>query len=43
MKSILRIYKTNPIVALVINSIGFFIWAITVIFLIVIMAVAFGH
>lgn len=41
MKTILRFYKQNPVVALILNSIAVFIWAATLIFIITIMAVAF--
>jgi hypothetical protein len=41
MKTILRLYKQNPIVALILNSIAVFIWAATIIFIMTIMAVAF--
>jgi hypothetical protein len=38
MKTILQLYKGNPVLALVINCIGFFIWATTL----VILTVAFA-
>jgi hypothetical protein len=41
MKTILRFYKHNPVVALILNSIAVFIWAATVILIITILAVAF--
>lgn len=41
MKTILRIYRQNPVLALIVNSIAVFIWAATVILIITIMAVAF--
>lgn len=41
MKSIMNLYKQNPIVALILNSIAFFLWATTIILIITIMAVAF--
>lgn len=41
MKMILRLYKHNPVVALIINSIAVFVWAATVILIITILAVAF--
>lgn len=41
MKTILNLYKHNPVVALIVNSIAFFLWAITIILIITIMAVAF--
>jgi hypothetical protein len=42
MKTILQLYKGNPILALVINCIGFFIWATTLILMMVILTVAFA-
>jgi hypothetical protein len=41
MKTILHIYRQNPIVALIVNSIAFFLWATTIILIVTIMAVAF--
>jgi hypothetical protein len=41
MKTILRIYKQSPIVALIVNSLAVFIWAATLILIITILAVAF--
>lgn len=41
MKTLFRIYKQNPILALIINSIAVFFWAATVILIITILAVAF--
>lgn len=41
MKTILNLYKHNPVVALIVNSIAFFLWATTIILIITIMAVAF--
>jgi hypothetical protein len=41
MKTILHLYKHNPIVALIVNSIAVFMWAATVILIITILAVAF--
>ena len=41
MKRIIHLYDRNPIVALIINSIAFFVWAMTMILIITIMAVAF--
>lgn len=38
---ILNLYKHNAIVALIVNSIAFFLWAATIILMITIMAVAF--
>jgi len=41
MKRIVSIYYQNPVVALIVNSIAFFMWASTIILIITIMAVAF--
>jgi hypothetical protein len=41
MKTILRLYKQSPVLALIVNSIAVFIWAATVILIITILAVAF--
>lgn len=41
MKTIVRLYQHNPVIALVVNSIAVFIWAATVILIITILAVAF--
>ncbi len=41
MKTIVQIYKHNPIVALIVNSVAFFLWATTLIIIVTIMAVAF--
>ncbi|HWI90367.1 MAG TPA: hypothetical protein VNT20_03790 [Flavisolibacter sp.] len=41
MKTIVRIYKQNSIVALILNSIAVFLWAATVIFIMTVLAVAF--
>jgi hypothetical protein len=41
MKMIFRLYKQNPVLALILNSIAVFIWAATVILIITILAVAF--
>jgi hypothetical protein len=41
MKTILRLYQKNPVLALIVNSIAVFIWAATVILIITILAVAF--
>jgi hypothetical protein len=42
MKTLLQLYKVNPIVSLVVNCIGFFIWATTLILMMVILTVAFA-
>ena len=41
MKRFVNLYQQNPIVALIVNSIAFFVWAFTIILIITIMAVAF--
>jgi hypothetical protein len=41
MKRMVQLYEQNPVVALIVNSIAFFIWAITLIMIITIIAVAF--
>jgi hypothetical protein len=41
MKNIVRLYKSNPILALIINSIAFFVWITTIIIVLVILTVAF--
>ena len=41
MKAIVQLYKHNPIVALIVNSVAFFVWATTLIIIVTIMAVAF--
>jgi hypothetical protein len=38
---IVNLYRQNPIVALIVNSVAFFLWATTLIIIITIMAVAF--
>ena len=42
MKRILQFYQHNAIVALIVNSIAFFLWASTIILIITVMAVAFA-
>jgi len=42
MKTLLRFYQQNPVVALIMNSIAVFFWAATLILIITIMAVAFA-
>ena len=39
---IVNLYKQNPIVALIVNSLAFFVWATTLIIIVTIMAVAFS-
>jgi hypothetical protein len=41
MKTLVRLYKQNSIVAFIVNSIAVFIWAATVIFIVTVLAVAF--
>jgi hypothetical protein len=41
MKRIINLYEQNPFLAMIINSIAFFLWAITLIVVVTIMAVAF--
>lgn len=41
MKTILQLYKHNPVVALIVNCIAFVVWAATVIIIVTILAVAF--
>jgi len=43
MKAIVQLYRHNPIVALIVNSIAFFVWATTLILIVTIMAVAFTN
>lgn|GEM_PF-2043291 len=42
MKRIISLYQHNPVVALIVNSIAFFVWATTIILIITILAVAFS-
>lgn len=42
MKTILQLYKCNPVLAMVIHCIGFFLWAVTLILIMVIATVAFA-
>jgi hypothetical protein len=41
MKRIVHLYQQNPVVALIINSVAFFVWAVTLIMIITVLAVAF--
>lgn len=41
MKRMLQFYEEYPVVALIVNSIAFFLWAVTLIMIITIVAVAF--
>ena len=41
MKQIKYFYDQYPIVALIVNSIAFFVWAVTLIMIITVVAVAF--
>jgi len=40
MKHITRLYQNNPVIAFLFDCIAFFVWAVTFIFIITIMAVA---
>jgi hypothetical protein len=40
MKQITRLYQNNPVIAFLFDCIAFFVWAVTFIFIITIMAVA---
>lgn len=40
MKHIVRLYQKNPLVAFIFDCIAFFVWALTFIFMMTIMAVA---
>ena len=42
MKRLVHYYQSSPVIALLINSLLFFAWAVTLIFIITIMAVAFS-
>ena len=42
MKRIFHLYQQNPVLALILNSIAFFVWAFTIIMIITVMAVAFA-
>ena len=41
MKRIVHLYEQYPVVALIVNSIAFFVWAVTLIMIITVLAVAF--
>jgi hypothetical protein len=41
MKTLVQLYKHNPLVALIVNSILFFVWTSTVIIIITVLAIAF--
>jgi hypothetical protein len=43
MKAMLQILQRNPTFALIVTGIGFFLCAITVVFIAAILAVAFSH
>lgn len=43
MKTLAHYYKTHPVLALIINCVGFFLWATTMIIMMVILTVAFTH
>jgi len=40
MKQITRLYQNSPVIAFLFDCIAFFVWAVTFIFIITIMAVA---
>jgi hypothetical protein len=40
MKQLTRLYRTNPVVAFIFDCIAFFVWALTFIFIMTIVAVA---
>jgi uncharacterized membrane protein len=42
MKRILHLYHQNHVIALIVNSVAFFLWAATIVLIITIMAVAFA-
>ena len=42
MKRFFNLYQQHPVLALIVNSIAFFVWAFTIIMIITIMAVAFA-
>jgi hypothetical protein len=42
MKRFIHLYQENPLLALIVNSIAFFVWAFTIILIITVMAVAFA-
>jgi len=42
MKTLLQRYKSNPILAMILNCIGFFVWATTLVLMMVILTVAFA-
>jgi hypothetical protein len=42
MKRFFHLYHQNPLLALIVNSIAFFVWAFTIILIITVMAVAFA-
>jgi hypothetical protein len=41
MKRIVSLYQQNPILALIVKSVAFFLYATTIVFIITILAVAF--
>ncbi len=42
MKKIVHLYQHNTVVALIVNSVAFFLYAVTIIFIVTILAVAFS-
>jgi hypothetical protein len=43
MKTLLHYYRKSPALALIISCIGFFVWATTMIIIMVVLAVAFAQ
>jgi hypothetical protein len=41
MKKLVHLYQQNPLLAMIINGVAFFLWAFTIIIIITVMAVAF--
>jgi hypothetical protein len=41
MKRLLNLYNQSPLLAMILNTIAFFLWAVTLIIVVTIMAVAF--
>lgn len=43
MKTIIHLYKSNPILAMIVNCLGFFVYATTLIMIVVILSVALSN
>ena len=43
MKSIIEMYRANPVFALIVNCVAFFAWAVTLIFMVVVLVVIFTN